>query len=242
MRLTYISECSKGLGLGHVFHQSVVMERLKWRALESKGDLCIIDDLWTSEQQVHYWADQGYKVVLFNCLDNHANHAASIAVTPDVSPQFKNVVTHCVNACCTRFYGPRYWFLRSQFLKPLGRANPRHIGMMIGGTDPLGLGEQIKAQLPEVKVIQGEHISYQMRQCRLMLTGCGQSFWESLAVGTPAIPFASNEAQAKQYGSVFKLGTVDTVRGMIERREWVKPDPAWEIGRGWQDVIEEIIR
>ena len=240
MRLTYISEGSKELGMGHIMHQAVVMERLKWRALESKRDLCIIDSLVPTLGMAMAGCGDKPKLVLFNCLKPKEQRLADIVVTPDVSPKFKNKVTR--KKGWVHFAGPRYWFLRSQFLKPLGRANPRHIGMMIGGTDPLRLGEKIKALLPEVKVIQGEHISYQMRQCRLMLTGCGQSFWESLAVGTPAIPFAANEAQAKQYGSVFRLGKVDDIRGMIERREWVNPDPAYEIGRGWQEVIEEIIR
>ena len=76
----------------------------------------------------------------------------------------------------------------------------------------------------------------------LMITGCGLGFWESLAVGTPAIPIAQNEAQAKQYGSVFKMGEVGRLREMIENREWVMPDEKYQIGQGADDVIEEILR
>ena len=240
-RFVYIRDSSKELGKGHSYHSSVVSQRLAPFEAEAKRDVVIIDSLRVSTEQVQFWRDTTHKLVLFNCIDNIANQYADVSVTPDVSLGFQNACCNCGHG--VHFRGPRYWFLRDEFYEPAEAARPWYeVGVMIGGTDPLNITEQIQEQLRSVLVVHGTDIASQMRMCRLMLTGCGQSFWESLAVGTPAIPFAANEAQAKQYGSVFRLGNVADIRGMIERREWVNPDPAYEIGRGWQEVIEEIIR
>ena len=247
MRLTYISEGSKELGMGHIMHQSVVMDRLKWRSLESDGDILVVDALDPNAgypRLVKPYDHDGGKIVVFNCLEVPA--WANIAVTPDVSPDFQNIVTR--EGSTLHFAGPKYWFLRDEFLNGDTMRVPSHerrdVGILIGGTDPLGLTKRLEAELKGMNtfVIRGASVAFGMSLCKVMLTGCGQSFWESLAVGTPAIPFAANEAQAKQYGSVFELGAIETVRDMIRGERWVKPNPVYEIGRGWSDVVEAIVR
>ena len=238
MRITYIAEGSKELGMGHIMHQAAVMERLKWRALEAKKEIVIADVLDLIPEEIDVWNMEGCeKAVLFNCLHPELYRKADIIVTPDVSPGFTNTITR--TTCQVHFAGPRYWFLRDEFMDrlwanrmlyhdfpiPIPHAvPPRKIGIMIGGTDCLGLTNTILKELRRFKpnVIQSHRsstIAGQMAAADLMITGCGLGFWESLAVGTPAIPIAQNEYQAKQYGSVFKLGEVGRLREMIENRE-----------------------
>ena len=246
-RFIYIRDSSKELGKGHSYHSSVVSQRLAPFESEAKRDAIIIDSLVPTVGMT-YAAANDAKLVLFNCLHPESQGLADIVVTPDISPRFENVRTTYDAASdlkTTWFRGPRYWFLRDEFNLPPEKPMPFYdVGILIGGTDPLDLTERIRAELKGMRVLtlHGKDIAMQMRLCRVMLTGCGQSFWESLKVGVPAIPFASNEAQAKQYGESFQLGDPRSVRLMLDREAWVRPDPAFQIGEGWRDVVQEILR
>jgi hypothetical protein len=249
-RFIYIRDSSKELGKGHSYHSSVVSQRLAPFEAEGEGLTVIVDNLdpLPSLEHVRGWD----KLVLFNCLypedylGNHESGYAHVIDTPDVSQGFENVrhENQTIWGKQVWFRGPRYWFLRDEFYEAAEATRPWYeVGVMIGGTDPLNLTEKIQEQLRSVLVVHGTDIASQMRMCRVMLTGCGQSFWESLRCGVPAIPFASNEAQAERYGESFQLGEVSTIRTAINRQEWVNPDPGrWQIGEGWRDVVEAIIR
>lgn len=241
-RFVYIRDSSKELGKGHSYHSSMVSQRLAPFEAEAKRDVVVIDSLNIKATDIDRWYLRDFKTVLVNCINDAANQVADIAVTPDISPRFENVVTRGDDRLW--FRGPRYWFLRDEFNLPEEKPIPFYeVGVMIGGTDPLNLTERIHTELKGMRVltVHGQDIAMQMRLCEVMLTGCGQSFWESLRCGVPAIPFASNEAQAKQYGESFRLGDVSGIRGMLDREEVVRPDPRWQIGEGWRDVVEAII-
>jgi spore coat polysaccharide biosynthesis predicted glycosyltransferase SpsG len=246
-RFVYIRDSSKELGKGHSYHSSVVSQRLAPFEGDTEEDTVIVDalDPFPALERIDRWD----KLVLFNCLhpEDHLGvyerHVANVIVTPDVSPLFENARDENKIPRQVWFRGPRYWFLRDEFNLPEEKPIPFYeVGVMIGGTDPLNLTEKIQEQLRSVLVVHGEDIAFQMRMCRTMLTGCGQSFWESLRCGVPAIPFASNEAQAKQYGESFRLGSVSDIRGMLDRGEVVRPDAKWQIGEGWREVVEAILR
>jgi spore coat polysaccharide biosynthesis predicted glycosyltransferase SpsG len=246
-RFIYIRDSSKELGKGHSYHSSVVSQRLAPFESEAKRDAIIIDSLVPTVGMT-YAAANNAKLVLFNCLYPGSQGLADIVVTPDISPCFENVRTVYDAASdlkTTWFRGPRYWFLRDEFNLPPEKPMPFYdVGILIGGTDPLDLTERIREQLKgmRVLVLKGRDIAFQMRMCEVMLTGCGQSFWESLKGGVPAIPFASNEAQAKQYGPTFQLGEVGSIRTAIKRQEWAMPSERWQIGEGVDEVIAEILR
>jgi spore coat polysaccharide biosynthesis predicted glycosyltransferase SpsG len=240
-RFVYIRDSSKELGKGHSYHSSVVSQRLAPFEAEAKRNVLIVDALDPEPLIDDPYAYEDWTAVFFNCLE--APRWADIVVTPDVSPHFENARDENKIPRQVWFRGPRYWFLRDEFNLPEEKPIPFYeVGVMIGGTDPLNLTEKIQEQLRSVLVVHGEDIAFQMRMCRTMLTGCGQSFWESLRCGVPAIPFASNEAQAKQYGESFRLGSVSDIRGMLDRGEVVRPDAKWQIGEGWREVVEAILR
>jgi spore coat polysaccharide biosynthesis predicted glycosyltransferase SpsG len=183
-----------------------------------------------------------------NCL--HPKYDADIIVAPDTSPGFANSITRRQMAngkTQVHFAGPRYWFLRPEFKwRTQSPTGVNQIGIMMGGTDPNNIAYDLllKFGAGNALIVAGNaaQVAYQMSLVDLMLVGCGLGFWESLAVGTPTIPFAANEQQATQYGSVFKLGTLENVKAMIQNGEWVEANLRYQIGEGQGEVIEEILR
>lgn len=247
MKLTLISESSLQLGIGNTMHLSSFLNRLKFRIREAKHDLTVIDATWINPNTVREHQAKGAKVILFNNLDEKSNQLADIAVNGEhkgfdnkVLRQFHNV----------HFLGPKYIFLREEFFdfphwetKRIHSVNCK-IGIMLGGTDPLGLTKKIELELAEfqTEIISGHDIAAQMYCVDLMLTGCGIGFWESLAVGTPAIPFAANQEHADYYSPTFKLGQPGHLKEMIYNAEYTMPNLKYEVGQGADEVLEEILR
>lgn len=252
MRITYIAEGSSQLGMGNIMHQATVANALKWRALESKRDIVIIDALHVDPGDVKCF-DMNAKWVSFNCLDEGFNSFCQVVVNAEVKGFCNSSIEQYYRGenrqVC--FKGPRYWFLRDEFAEwdwiTQGEVITWTIGVMIGGTDPdnitTSIMEELKSMnMPDTRIIEGENIADKMCRCDLMITGCGLGFWESLKVGTPVIPFASNDLQREYYEGTFKMGELGHLREMIANREFVMPDPKYQIGKGTQEVIDEILR